>query len=185
MAVDKKDLFGWVDDYTGELLSWAIYKVTDKELARDLVQDTFLAATEKISSFKSESSPKTWLFSILNYKIIDHYRSKYKNPIPLEEHPMSRFFGADGHWLKDKMPFKWDDNEMHLLDDGQFLKVLNNCMDALPEKWSLSLKMKYLMEKNGEEICQELGISSTNFWQILHRARLNLRECIETNWFKE
>jgi RNA polymerase sigma-70 factor (ECF subfamily) len=40
-------------------------------------------------------------------------------------------------------------------------------------------------EKKGELICQELGITDTNFWQILHRAKLQLRKCIELNWFKK
>jgi RNA polymerase sigma-70 factor (ECF subfamily) len=41
------------------------------------------------------------------------------------------------------------------------------------------------MGKKGEEICQELGITPTNFWQIMHRAKLQLRECIENNWTKD
>ena len=71
----------WVQQYNQEMCNWATHKVSDSELAKDLVQDTFLAASEKISSFKGERSPKTWLFSILKYKIIDHYRAKVKQPI--------------------------------------------------------------------------------------------------------
>ena len=74
-----------VNQYTNELLSWASYKVSDTELAKDLVQDTFLVAVEKIDSFKGDSSPKTWLFSILKYKIIDYYRVKVKKPFSYEK----------------------------------------------------------------------------------------------------
>lgn len=56
-------------------------------------------------------------------------------------------------------------------------------MDNLPEQWNACVKLKYLMQKKGEEICQELDITPTNFWQIMHRAKLNLRDCVETNWF--
>ncbi|PIY34118.1 MAG: RNA polymerase subunit sigma, partial [Bacteroidetes bacterium CG_4_10_14_3_um_filter_42_6] len=59
------------------------------------------------------------------------------------------------------------------------------CLDALPDRWSLSIKLKYLMEKESEEICQELGVSPTNFWQIMHRAKLQLRDCVENKWFKD
>ena len=55
-------------------------------------------------------------------------------------------------------------------------------MDALPEKWSTSVKLKYLSGKKGELICKELGITPTNFWQTIHRAKLKLRDCIENNW---
>lgn len=40
------------------MFSWAIHKVSDTELAKDLVQDTFMAATEKIEGFKGDSSLK-------------------------------------------------------------------------------------------------------------------------------
>ncbi|MBL7111955.1 MAG: RNA polymerase subunit sigma, partial [Bacteroidales bacterium] len=56
-------LTDWVEKYTSDLYSWALHKVSDPELASDLVQDTFLAAAEKTGSFKEESKPKTWLFS--------------------------------------------------------------------------------------------------------------------------
>ncbi len=36
-----------------------------------------------------------------------------------------------------------------------------------------------------EEICKELEISSSNLWVIIHRARHQLRSCMEKNWFKK
>ena len=179
------NLTEWVDTYTDDLFSWALYKVSNDEVASDLVQDTFLAAAEKIDSFKGDSTPKTWLFSILNFKIIDHYRKKVKEPIKMEEDALLSFFNKDNEWKKDKMPNDWNAEDQHLLDNNEFQRILKKCMDALPEKWSISMKLKYLSGKNGEEICQELDITNTNFWQIIHRARLNLRECIETNWFNQ
>lgn len=178
--IDIKEL---VELHTADLISWATHKVSDTELAKDLVQDTFLAATEKMDSFKGNSTPKTWLFSILNFKIIDHYRSKVKQPLSLEGSKMINFFNEHGEWEKDNQPKDWHQNEESLLDDTDFQNILKKCLDALPEKWNACVKLKFLMNKNGEEICQELGISSTNFWQMMHRAKLNLRNCVETNWF--
>nr|NQU93084.1 sigma-70 family RNA polymerase sigma factor [Bacteroidota bacterium] len=173
----------WVEQYTDGLYSWAVYKVSDTELAKDLVQDTFLAASEKIATFKGESSPKTWLFSILNYKVIDHYRAKAKQPVKLEDQSFSNFFNDDGEWRPDKKPQDWHGHENHLLDDADFQLILKKCLEALPEKWNACVKLKYLMDKNGDEICQELEITPTNFWQMMHRAKLSLRDCVEVNWF--
>jgi len=175
----------WVNQFTDDLLSWAIYKVSDTQLAQDLVQDTFLAASEKYTSFQGKSSPKTWLFSILNYKIIDHYRAKMRQPISMQSLSISTFFNSDGDWLLNKRPTSWDEDEEHLLDNEDFNKILKSCIDALPEKWAAGIKLKYLINKKGEEICQELGITPTNFWQIMHRAKLQLRDCIEKNWKRE
>jgi len=178
-----KILSDWVNEYADGLLSWAVHKVSDTELAKDLVQDTFLAASEKLDGFRGDSSPKTWLYSILNFKIIDHYRAKVKQPVKLGNQSFSSFFTGDGEWIQQKRPKDWHEEEQHLLDNSDFQEVLKKCMDALPEKWSACVKLKYLLKKTGDEVCQELDITPTNFWQIIHRAKLNLRDCIETNWF--
>lgn len=173
----------WVNQHTDALYSWAFQKVSDSELAKDLVQDTFLAAAEKVESFKADSSPKTWLFSILNHKIIDHYRTKVHQPLALENQSDSIYFDADGAWQESSKPKDWQsDDEKNVLDETDFQKVLQKCMDALPEKWNAAMKLKYLTEKNDKDICQELGISTSNFWQIVHRAKLQLRDCIDKNW---
>lgn len=177
-------LSDWVNDYTLELYSWANHKVSNAEMAKDLVQDTFLAAAEKIDSFKGESSPKTWLFSILNYKIIDYYRKKVKQTRHFDTHTIITFFNNDGDWRRHKKPIEWPDDVEHLLDNAEFNKILQKCIEALPKKWNLSVKLKYLLNKNSEDICQELELTPSNYWQILHRAKLNLRECIERNWIK-
>ncbi len=174
-------LHKWVEEYTEELIRWAFHKVSDIQQAEDLVQDTFLAAAEKIGSFKGNSSPKTWLFSILNHKIIDFYRKKVRQPVPADT-ALSGLFDSHGTWKKDRRPHDWGQDTMSLLNDEEFMAVLKECMDALPDQWSTCIKLKYLMSKKGEEICQELGITPTNLWQIVHRARLSLRECIELNW---
>ncbi|WP_418262403.1 RNA polymerase sigma factor [Flavobacterium faecale] len=70
----KTVLEKWVHQFSDELYSWALYKTSSKETAEDLVQETFLAAYNKIDSFQEKSQPKTWLFSILNNKVVDYYR---------------------------------------------------------------------------------------------------------------
>lgn len=182
--MNNKDLTDWVNEFTNDLYKWAFYKTSSKETAEDLVQETFLAAAQKMDSFKGDSSPKTWLFAILNHKIIDHYRESVNKPVPMESNNISAFFDEDGNWQQENIPKDWDNDESQLLDDADFQKVLQKCLDALPEQWNMCVKLKYLAEKSGDEICQELGIAPTNYWQIVHRAKLQLRNCVENNWFK-
>ena len=173
----------WVEDFTRELFLWALHKVSDAELAQDLVQDTFLAAAEKIEKFKGESSPKTWLFSILNHKIIDYYRKKINQSVSFENQSIATFFDANGNWQESKRPGQWkEDDERNILDDYEFQMVLKKCLEALPDKWNIAVKLKYLTDKNADEICQELGVTPSNFWQIIHRAKLQLRDCVDRNW---
>ncbi|PLX11411.1 MAG: RNA polymerase subunit sigma [Marinilabiliales bacterium] len=175
------DIAVLVEKYAADLLKRAMYKVSDVEIAKDIVQDTFLAATEKIHNFKGESSPKTWLFSILNFKIIDYYRAKSRQNIKASSGSLLNFFDESGGWKENKMPQSWEEHE-NILNDPDFQHVLRNCLESLPENWAACVRMKYFMGKKGAEICQDLEITSTNLWQMIHRAKLNLRNCIETNW---
>ena len=182
MANDQTTISQWVASYTNDLYRWAYHKTSNSEAAKDLVQETFLAAVEQVKNFQGTSSPKTWLFSILNHKIMDYYRRKVKEPKSLDSSATADFFDADENWRMEKRPHPWNNEEAHLLDNEEFQVILKKCMDALPERWHTGVKLKYLMEKSGEEICQELGIAPTNLWQIIHRAKLQLRDCVEKKW---
>ena len=93
-----------VEMYTRELYSRAVHKVSDAELAKDLVQDTFLAAVEKMDTFRGDSLPKTWLISILNHKIIDVYRKKVNQPLNIDDRVFSKYFDEEGNWQEAKRP---------------------------------------------------------------------------------
>lgn len=102
----------------------------------------------------------------------------------IEEQFLSELFDTNGSWRSETRPQDWHEDEGHLLDDDEFQEVLQKCLEALPEKWNTCIRLKYLLEKNGEEICQELDLNPTNLWQIIHRAKLQLRDCVDKNWFK-
>jgi len=185
----KEQLVDWVNEFSDGMYSWAYHKTSNKEIAEDLVQETFLAAYKNLDKFENRSQPKTWLFSILNRKIIDHYRSQSKGIkyTSTEAEMMDRtnsFFDEKEHWKsKDVGDTIWDESE-HLLDNSDFKEILKMCMDDLPIKWQLAMQYKYIQGMEGNEISQELEISQSNYWQIIHRAKLMLRKCVDSNWFK-
>lgn len=178
----------WVDLYTDTLYNWALFKLGHHETAEDLVQECFLAAYQSIGRFEGRSEVKTWLFSILNNKIADHYRKQFRSPEIQSQDPGTNtgvFFDEHGEWREDQRPGQWEAADTELLDDPDFRKALSGCMDKLPDRWELALRSKYLDTKKGGDICQELGITPTLYWQMLHRAKLQLRKCLELNWFKK
>lgn len=182
----------WVTLYADDLYRWALHKTSDKETAEDLVQETFLAAFKSLDRFEGKSHPKTWLFSIIKNKIMDYHRKKFQeatiNQSKLnkglnESDLLENFFDNNGAWKAENSPTNWHHIDTHLLDNPEFNNILGNCMKKLPSNWFSAMNMKYLEEKEGKLICQELGITPSNFWQILHRAKVQLKNCIEMNWF--
>jgi RNA polymerase sigma-70 factor (ECF subfamily) len=57
-------------------------------------------------------------------------------------------------------------------------------MQKMPEKLATVFSLKYIDDEATEIICKEVGITSSNYWVMIHRAKLQLRECLEKNWFK-
>lgn len=189
MGMVDRDIANWVDSYADEMYRYAYYRVSHKEVAEDLVQEAFLAASASIDKFRGDSQPKTWLFSILKNKILDHHRKAYRSPAQVsidagERDIIGDIFDKNGGWRKDRAPSGWDE-EQHLLDDPEFLAVLQICLEELPDRWFSAVQLKYLEEKKGKDICEELSITPANFWQILHRAKMQLRDCIDGQWFNK
>lgn len=184
----------WVECYGDDMYAWAFYRTGKKTVAEDLVQETFLAALTQLKSYRGDSSEKTWLFSILKHKIIDHFRRafvKYEKEVSSLQHDeagellLQKYFDRHGQWKKSERPANWHEEEDNLLDDEEFIGILRMCMKLLPEKWLSLVNLRFLEEKNTPEICKELGITSSNLWIIMHRAKLQLRDCIEENFLNE
>tara|TARA_R110000868_G_scaffold81946_2_gene231691 strand:+ start:5751 stop:6332 length:582 start_codon:yes stop_codon:yes gene_type:complete len=178
----------WVNQFSDELFSWALYKTSSKETAEDLVQETFLAAFNKIDTFQGKSQPKTWLFSILNNKVIDYYRLSArttKQTFSISENSgyelSDGLFNETENWKNNDINPIWDQEE-ELLDNPEFNNVMQDCMEDLPQKWKFAVTSKYLTDKKADEICQELEITVSNYWQIVHRAKLLLKKCLEMKW---
>ncbi|MFH7000585.1 sigma-70 family RNA polymerase sigma factor [Flavobacterium bizetiae] len=186
---NSKDILEkWVNQFSDELFSWALYKTSSKETAEDLVQETFLAAFRKLDTFQGKSQPKTWLFSILNNKVIDYYRlsaKTTKQTFSLTENSgyelSDGLFNETENWKSNEINAIWDQEE-ELLDNPEFNNVMQDCMEDLPQKWKYAVTSKYLTDKNADEICQELEITVSNYWQIVHRAKLLLKKCLEMKW---
>jgi len=179
----------WVMSFSDRLYSRALFQTKSVVAAEDIVQDTFLAAFQGFEKFDKRSKPDTWLFAILNNKIIDHHRKMSKSASIdsvsglKAERTESDFFNEHGEWRKETVPLEWHDSDEQVLDNPEFVEVLTNCLGKLPATWHSAVLMKYMDGTNPEIICQELEITSSNYWQVLHRAKLQLRKCIEVNWF--
>src|SRR6266542_6243281 len=118
----------WVSDYGDMLYRYALPRVSDMETAKDLVQETFLAAWRNYDNFKGEISEKNWLYAILKNKIIDHFRkasTRLTDSLPgmADDDP---YFDEAAHWKQSAYPKEWDDSE-GLVTKKEFYAVLRNC----------------------------------------------------------
>ena len=174
----------WIDNYADYLFNYAVVRVNDGDLAKDLVQETFFAGLKAAKNFQGKASERTWLISILKRKVIDHYR-KINSKKGQAEVRMSFYDDGEneGSWIEERVPQSWDNASEKAIENQELKKQLDTCIDNLPEKYALVFRMKTIREFETEEICKELDITASNLWVIIHRARTQLRKCMEDNWF--
>ncbi|OWW22714.1 sigma-70 family RNA polymerase sigma factor [Noviherbaspirillum denitrificans] len=168
------------------LVRFAVLQLRNEALAEDVVQDALIAVLEKPDRFSGQSSLRTYVTGILKHKIVDALRST-KRELRIETgedqtdaEVIDALFKPDGHTVD--MPRQWGDPDA-TLEQKDFFRVLETCLERLPARNARIFMMREWLELDTEEICKELGISTSNAWVMLYRARVQLRECLDLNWF--
>jgi RNA polymerase sigma-70 factor (ECF subfamily) len=172
-----------VEDLRPQLMRFARAQLRNDAWAEDAVSDTLLAALEKPQAFTGASQLKTWLVGILKHKLIDQLRRHTREVAssPDDDSGLEDLvFAPDGHFRDREVT--WHSPESSL-QQRQFFEVLQACVEHLPATQARVFMMREWLELEAEEICKEIGVTSTNLWVLLHRARLRLRECLQAKWF--
>jgi len=181
----------WVDQYGDYLFKFALLRLRDATKAEDAVQETFLAALKTGKSFAGQSSERTWLIGILKNKIYDYFRKAGRETsftdlefyADQENEPFVDGGLRGGSWIHNQGPSEWQSGPGANLDTEEFWKAFRFCSEKLPKKISAVFTLREIDGVESREICSLLDISESNLWVMLHRARMALRRCLETNWF--
>ncbi|MDQ6992221.1 MAG: sigma-70 family RNA polymerase sigma factor [Mariprofundus sp.] len=176
---------GWVEEHGDYLHCFATTRLNgDREMARDMVQETFIAGWKAYQAFEGKSTVRTWLTGILKYKIIDHIRKQVRVENLADEisrDPSSDWFGSDGRWHES--PKAWGSSPESLCENDNFHMILHRCMAKLPDVQRQVFTQRELSGDSSDAICKDLDISSSNLHVLMHRARLSLRACLNHHWF--
>lgn len=174
----------WVDKYADYLYNYAVGRVSDSEIAKDLVQDTFFAGLKSAKNYQGTAAERTWLIAILKRKVIDHYRKinskKGKAEVRMSYSSKS---DADGDWLEEQVADPMSILENDSIENEELGLAIQECISKLPKKQSSVFAMKTIQGMSTEDICKELGINPSNLWVMIHRARTALMGCLNQNWF--
>lgn len=169
------------------LVRFARLQLRNDSLADDVVQDALMAVLEKPDGYAGQSSLRSYVIGIMKHKIVDALRHAQRNhqfedlaEDDFGQGQVDALFAADGHPMQ--RPRHWG-NPDATLEQQDFFRILELCLEKLPPKTARIFMMREWLELDTEEICEEVGISPSNAWVILYRARLRLRECLELNWF--
>jgi RNA polymerase sigma-70 factor (TIGR02943 family) len=184
--MDSASLQQAVGELRPTLLRIARVQLRNDAWAEDAVSETLISALEGVDRFGGQSQLKTWVVGILKHKIIDQFRRAGRE-VSIEAateaaqvETFDELYTPDGHRLNE--PLDWGDPEA-AYSRVQFFDILQMCVEELPAALARVFMMREWLELETTQICKEVGITSTNCFVMLHRARLRLRECLEMRWF--
>jgi RNA polymerase sigma-70 factor (ECF subfamily) len=166
--------------------------VADREVAEEVVQDTWLAVIESLDRFEGRSSLRTWICGILIHKAKDRgVREKRHTTFSAleasedendEAVDPSRFQQSGewaGHWAFP--PRLWDDQTPEkLLASQQAVNAMQRAIDTLPATLREVLILRDVEGVEAKEVCEILHITENNLYVRLHRARERVRAAVET-----
>src|SRR5438552_14809910 len=187
-SVENEPALGsdWVDAHSDYLFNFAIGQVRDTYTAEDLVQETFLAAVKSQNSFGGKSSARTWLVGILRHKIYDHLRRTCReravryDPMPMDD---AESWEESTLWLHEVAAETQLPSRRIELDE--FRANLELALGKLPSRIAQVFQLYQIEERPNREVCEQLNISESNLWVMLHRARKQLREHLDGWWSAE
>ncbi len=167
------------------LLRLARLQLRNDVWAEEVVAETLLAALEKPHNFGGRSSVRTWLVAILKFKVIDCIRANRREiAVFIDCSAGADFedllFTPDGNYRE--APCNWANPE-RLLASKQVMEIIGACINEMPDTMGRVFMMREWLGFCTDEICNELAISSANVWVLLHRARLHLRESLNTEMY--
>ncbi len=174
----------WVEAHADYLFNFAVGQLLDATVAEDLVQETFLAAVKGRDRFAGRCSERTWLVGILRHKIYDHLRHVCRErTVRSDENPMRRdreTWDETALWLHEVADECVQPSRRLELDE--FRSNLEMALGQLPPRIAQVFQLYEIEERPNREVCAQLGISESNLWVMLHRARRQLREHLASWW---
>lgn len=165
------------------LLRHARYALPDLAVAEDLVQDTLVDVLDGAQRRRGQSSLVTWAVAILKHKVADWYRAPARRVMVTFADDdadlaaeIDEQFDAKGAWGSRVPTWQLPDQ---IEERRQMMHVLADCMGHLPAQTRRVFVMREWLGFDNHEITARLGLSADNVRQILHRARMGLRGCMQ------
>ncbi|MDR5659270.1 RNA polymerase sigma factor [Serpentinicella sp. ANB-PHB4] len=163
---DQSDLAfnAFVETYSNQLLRIAYVILGDKQLAEDIVQESFLALYQNINNIRGDSTLKTWVTRVTI--------NKSKNVI--RRNKFKSLFILDKLSLKDPSPSP--DEALNLTEREKHIKTL---LMSLPLKYKDVLYLHYYEEMKVKDIAKVLEISESGIKSRLQRGREHMKKLLQ------
>jgi len=188
-ARDESAFAQLVEQYTPALLRVARGYVPNREIAEEVVQETWIALLKGIDTFEGRSSLRTWLFTVM----INIAKARGIRERRGDDAEIAAFTGGTvdparfrpagerwaGHWKSGQEPSPFPDTPEGSVLGRELVDVARAELDKLPERQRQVVTLRDMLGFDSSEVCELLDISVANQRVLLHRGRAVVRKALE------
>lgn len=152
-----------------DLLSMLIYQTRDRNIAEEVLQQTFANVLVRQDSYRggTEDNPEGWIWVIARRALADYFR---REGAPMRS--MTEEFQHDQRVIETSTPV---DVAMH----RERNQLIHNAIDQLPSHYAAVIRLSYFEGLSGNEIGEQLGQTRKNVNVWLTRARRALQNSLQ------
>ncbi len=188
-AGDERAFARLVDQYAASMLRVARGYVPSREVAEDVVQETWIALLNGIAKFEGRSTLRTWLFAVL-VNIAKNRGGRERrlsegSPVSTKTVDSHRFRPANdpewpGHWKEEAEPSPFPDTPEGSVLGAEVVALAQREIDRLPERQRIVVTMRDVLGFDSDEVCELLDLTVGNQRVLLHRGRAVVRAALES-----
>lgn len=168
-----KQFSGIFESHSDELFRHAFLRLSDRERALELTQETFLKAWSYVSRGEEVRQPRSFLYRILNNLIIDEYRKHKSQSLDAMLENEETSTSVEAELLRDDIDI--EEEAMTRFESARALKAL----EQLGEAHRSVLVLRYIDGLSPSEIAESLGESENTISVRIHRGIKKLRALLE------
>lgn len=161
------------ESYHQDIYQFVFYMVKDKQLCEDLVQEIYIKVLQSYSSYRGESSRKTWLFSIARHVTIDYFRAQKRKRKRILEH---FDWSKKGESIKSDLPLPED-----IILKNEEAQHLYHFLDKCTVDQKSVLILRFIQSFSIQETAEILNFSVSKVKTTQHRGIKTLREHLIDN----
>ncbi len=188
-AGDERAFEGLLEQLSTSMLGLARSILSDREMAEDVVQETWLAVIRGLERFEGRSSLKTWIFSILinvartrakreRRTIAFSSLSEIESPVDKLAAAAERFSDDRHAWMSP--PRRWKQTPEDGLLSREAVTMIRKALQSMPPRQAEVVTLRDIEGWSAEEVRQVLGLTEANQRVLLHRGRTKVRKALES-----
>jgi len=171
LAGDKHACACMVKQHGSQMYAVALRIMGDADDAEEVVQDAFISACGKMTSFEGRSKLSTWLYRITTNAALMRLRKRRDDNVSLDEPQLT----DEGDLLPRQLG-DWDVDPGRQALSQELRQVLEAAVETLPPSLRAAFILRDIQGLSTQEAAEALDITESALKVRLHRARLALRE---------